>query len=376
MYTPRDNESSSDCETAGAPFPGPTSGVADTGASANVPAHSPLGTSSVMDDPSIEVELPSTSTAPDSIPWWDSKGFRIGLTLTMMVIAVVIVSRAIEPGQIAQAFAHINLWWFAAAVVMGLLGWVGSAIPLRVFSPLPIPFKNALLLQMASSFVSVVAPAGVGFLALSLRFLYKRGLTSAQAVATMMLITISQIVTSAVLILVALFLLEVNPDVRIPWKTVGWVLLAVFTLVLLIFAIPKTRAAAIKSVSSVWEEAYPQAVWAIRHPRQLLLAMGGAVILSFSFIFGLWFSLLAFGQYTSLLELAAVFLVFNTLGAAIPVPGGIGAVEGALTVGLATLGVPGAVALSAVLIFRLAIFYSRIPIGAIAYAYIQREGLI
>lgn len=313
---------------------------------------------------------------PPTPHWWNSKGFRITLTVAMVLIAAVVVSKAIKPEQFEKALAHMNPWWFAAALAVGTLGWVGSVIPLRVFSPAPITFKDALLLEMSSSFVGVVAPAGLGSFALSIQFLDKRGSSTAQSTATMVLIQISQFFTSVILLLIGLIVLGTEPTIKIPWATVGWVALGVVAVALLVFAIPKVRNWVVTAVRNVWKEGYPRAVWAVKHPKQLLIAMSGAVLLSASFVFALWFSLLAFGHDVSLIKLAAVFLVFNTLGSAIPVPGGVGAVEGALTVGLATMGISSAVAFSAVIAFRLATFYIPIPVGAIAYGRLQKLGLV
>ena len=54
-------------------------------------------------------------------------------------------------------------------------------------------------------------------------------------------------------------------------------------------------------------------------------------------------------------------------------PGGLGAVEAALTAGLTAAGVPGAAAASAVLLFRLLTFWLPIPFGWGALKYLERQ---
>lgn len=318
----------------------------------------------------------SAAAVQHSKKWWESSWFRITITVAMVAIAVFVVAREIKPSQFAQAFSDIRPWWYAAALAVGTLGWVGSAIPTRVFSPVPLSFKDALQVEVASSFVGVVAPAGLGSDALFIRYMDKKGTTTPQAVAVMMLVALSQFLTSLILIVFAILVVGINPKVKIPWEKVGWVALGIVVVAVLVLLIPKARAWARDSIKKVWNEAYPEAMWALKHPRQLLIAMGGALILSGSFIFSLWFCLLAFGQHTNLVTLAAVFMVFNTLGSAIPVPGGVGAVEGALTLGLTTIGIPSAVALSAVLAFRVSNFYLPIPVGAIMFTSLQKRGLV
>ncbi|WP_308510004.1 lysylphosphatidylglycerol synthase domain-containing protein, partial [uncultured Varibaculum sp.] len=60
----------------------------------------------------------------------------------------------------------------------------------------------------------------------------------------------------------------------------------------------------------------------------------------------------------------------------IPTPGGLGPVEAALTAGLQVAGVPGAIALSGALLYRLLTFWMRAPIGWLAMRYLQRRDVL
>jgi len=57
----------------------------------------------------------------------------------------------------------------------------------------------------------------------------------------------------------------------------------------------------------------------------------------------------------------------------VPTPGGLGAVEAALTAGLTATGLPGAVAVSSVLLFRLLTFWFPVPVGWVALSYLERK---
>ena len=54
-------------------------------------------------------------------------------------------------------------------------------------------------------------------------------------------------------------------------------------------------------------------------------------------------------------------------------PGGIGAVEAALTAGLVATGLHGTEAASAVLLFRLLTFWLPVPVGWVAFNYLERR---
>lgn len=307
---------------------------------------------------------------------WHSKVTKVVTMLITVAIAVIVVARSIKPEEFEKAFEHMNPWWFLAAFAVGTLTWVGAAITMVIFAPVKVKFKDALLTQIASSFVGVVAPAGLGAMALSIRFLGKQGLQTAQAVATMILMELSQFLTSFVLIICAIVFVGVDPDVKISWKTVAWVAAGIVVALIIAATIKPLRHWALTELKDVWDRVHPQAVWAFKHPKQLTIAICGAVLQTASFAGAFMFSLLAFGTNVSFLKVAAAYLVANTLGSMIPAPGGVGSIEASLTVGMTAIGVSAAVALSAAVTFRLATFYIQIPIGWVAFEYMSRKKMI
>jgi uncharacterized protein (TIRG00374 family) len=81
----------------------------------------------------------------------------------------------------------------------------------------------------------------------------------------------------------------------------------------------------------------------------------------------------AFGDSVPIAKIGFVYLTGSVVGSIIPVPGGIGPVELALTTGLTAAGVPGGTALSAVLLFRLLTFWLPVPAGWVALNYLERH---
>ena len=71
-----------------------------------------------------------------------------------------------------------------------------------------------------------------------------------------------------------------------------------------------------------------------------------------------------------------VQLVGNTLGMAVPTPGGLGAVEAALTAGVSTLGVGATTAVTAVLVFRIVSFWLPILPGWVMWTQLQKRDLL
>jgi uncharacterized membrane protein YbhN (UPF0104 family) len=60
----------------------------------------------------------------------------------------------------------------------------------------------------------------------------------------------------------------------------------------------------------------------------------------------------------------------------VPTPGGLGAVEAALSAALTAAGLPGATAVSAVLLFRTLTFWLPVPAGWGAFNYLERHQYI
>jgi len=81
----------------------------------------------------------------------------------------------------------------------------------------------------------------------------------------------------------------------------------------------------------------------------------------------LWAAFHAYGPTPGLGVLAMGYLV-GSLGAALPIPAGIGAVEGGLIGGLVLYGVPAASAAAAVLLYRGVSLLIAVPLGALGWA--------
>src|SRR5260370_2836281 len=101
--------------------------------------------------------------------------------------------------------------------------------------------------------------------------------------------------------------------------------------------------------------------------------MGGALLLSLSYILCLAPCVAAFGPSVPIASIAVVYLTGSAIGSILPTPGGLGGVEAALTAGLTAAGMPGAAAVSAVLLFRLVTFSLPVPFGCAALNYLDRQ---
>lgn len=277
-------------------------------------------------------------------------------------------------------FAHAEWGWLAAAVAFSALSYVAAAMGLLGFVPERVPFPRTVAAQVAGSFVKIVAPAAVGGVALNTRFLQRAGVRPGLAVAS---VGASQLVGLGCHILMLLSFgyltgTEKTPSLT-PSRTVIAGLLTVAVLVLVVTSVPFLRKFVVTRVRSLFAGVVPRMLDVLQRPQKLITGIGGTLLLTGCFVMCLDASIRAFGDETTSLSIASVAVVFlagNALGSAAPTPGGVGAVEATLTVGLIAVGLPKEVAAPAVLMFRLLTLWLPVLPGWLAFNHLTRKGAL
>ncbi|MGC5002189.1 lysylphosphatidylglycerol synthase domain-containing protein [Streptomyces sp. NBC_00353] len=269
--------------------------------------------------------------------------------------------------------------WVAAALGFSALSYIAAAMSLLGFVPERVPFGKTVLAQVAGSFVKIVAPPAVGGVALNTRFLQRSGVRPGLAVAS---VGASQLfgLGCHVLLLGAFGYLtgtEKTPSSLTPSRTVIAGLLTVAVLVLVVTAIPFLRKFVVTRVRSLFAGVVPRMLDVVQRPQKLLTGIGGMLLLTGLFVMCLDASIRAFSgpdvPQLSYASIAVVFLAGNALGSAAPTPGGMGAVEGALTLGLIAVGLPKEVAAPAVLLFRLMTLWLPVLPGWLCFNHLTRK---
>jgi uncharacterized protein (TIRG00374 family) len=82
---------------------------------------------------------------------------------------------------------------------------------------------------------------------------------------------------------------------------------------------------------------------------------------------------IALGYPVGLAELILMVVVVSLLAGVLPIPGGIGVVEGGLMLGLARAGLPEDVAFAAALLYRAATFYLPPLWGFFAFRWLKQS---
>ncbi|MFD9791807.1 YbhN family protein [Streptomyces sp. NPDC059070] len=300
------------------------------------------------------------------------------LTFVAGAIAAYYLLVQITHIKFGDLVANAQWGWVAAAVLFSALSYPAAAASLLGFVPEKVPFWRAVIAQVAGSFVKLVAPAAVGGVALNTRFLQRAGVRPGLAVASVGASQLFGLASHISLLLVFGYVTgtEKTPDLS-PSRTVIAGLLTAAVLILVVTAIPFLRKFVVTRVRSLFAGVVPRMLDVLQRPQKLLTGLGGILLITGTFVMCLDASIRAFGSGDNTLSYASVAVVFltaNALGSAAPTPGGVGAVELALSTALTIAGLPAETAASAVLLYRLLTFWLPVLPGWLCFNYLTRRG--
>ena len=299
---------------------------------------------------------------------------RTLLTLVASVAAVYLLAGELERASLGSVLHKADWRWTIAALALSAATYAAATEALIGFVPGRLSFRRTLLAQLASSFVTLVTPAAVGGATLNIRYLQRQKIPAAVAAASVGVAQVVAFVLHVLLILVFAAIAGSSASEPIHPPRWAWFVLAGLVLIaLVVLAIPAGRRMLRARLSPMLGQVLPRLLEVAQHPAKLAQGIGGTLLLSFCYILCLAACVAAFSRSVPIAKIGLVYLTGSAIGSIIPTPGGIGAVEAALTAGLTAAGVPGAVAASAVLLFRLLTFWLPIPFGWGALKYLERE---
>ena len=299
---------------------------------------------------------------------------RTLVTMVAGAAAVYLLAGELARASLGSTLREVNWQWGIVALALSASTYVGATISLSGFVADRLSFFRTLLVQVAGSFVTLVTPAAVGGAALNIRYLQRRKIPAAVAAASVGVAQVVAFVLHIVLIVIFATIAGSSAGEHIQPPRWAWFVLAgLVVLALAVFAIPAGRRELRARLSPMLGQVLPRLLDVAQQPRKLALGIGGALLLSLSYILCLAACVAAFGRSVPLASIAVVYLTGSAIGSILPTPGGLGGVEAALTAGLTAAGLPGAVAVSAVLLFRLLTFWLPVPFGWAAMSYLERE---
>ncbi|MFI6871156.1 lysylphosphatidylglycerol synthase domain-containing protein [Nocardia sp. NPDC050406] len=272
-----------------------------------------------------------------------------------------------------------NWWWALLGLTVSVLKYVGAAMALWACAGASVNLRNLLLMQVANTFAATTTPAGVGGLALSVRFLQKSGLGAVRATAAVAMQQSVQVATHVTLLIffsvaagVSADLSNMVPDATVLYL-VGGVLLGLLGVSIFL---PTVRRWLRNEVRPQLAEVLTQLKELGRSPLRLIMIVGGCAATTLGAALALWTSIEAFGGSTTFVTVTVVTMIGGTLASAAPTPGGVGAVEAALIGGLAAFGVPASIAVPSVLLYRVLTCWLPVFVGWPIMRWLTKKDMI
>jgi uncharacterized protein (TIRG00374 family) len=328
------------------------------------------------------IDQPAEVTMPDEFE--PSRLARRTLQI-IAVLAVVGLVLLFAPGlgEVRDLLTEAQPGWVALAVALEALSCVSYVLMFRPVFCLNMPWRTSWEIGLSELAAGSIVPAsGAGGLALGAWILRQGGMPgeriASRSVAFFLIKSSVNFIAVAVLgTVMALGLL--GPDLS-PWLTavpaVGALLVIAAVLVVprLGVGVPVSADAgrtrkAMRAVRRALVGGTGEAVQIVRSGNLLVIA-GSLGYWAFDNAV-LWATFHAFGFSPPITVILMGYLI-GQLGGLLPLPGGLGGIDGGLIGTLIVYGTPAAATAAAVLVYRVILFWLPLLVGAVAFISLRR----
>jgi uncharacterized protein (TIRG00374 family) len=302
---------------------------------------------------------------------------RLLFTVVAGTVAGYILLSQLAQVNLATLVADASWGWAFVALVLSALTYIAAAMALEGFVPERLHFLRTFQAQLAASFATLISPPTLGAVAVNLRYLQRAGVHPALGAAS---VGVSQVMAFVVHIVLLLgFGVIAGTRQESEFTPPSWavaVLVAFLVAAIVLLLLPLTRNWITRRIRPIFQQVGPRLLTLVQQPRKLGLGVGGILLLNLGYCACLIACVWAFGGSAPLAAIAVVYLAGATIGQAAPTPGGLGAVEAALSAGLTAAGIPGGLAVSSVLLFRLVTFWLPTIPGWFSFNALQKAELL
>jgi uncharacterized protein (TIRG00374 family) len=316
---------------------------------------------------------------PSYVPLERISRQRIFTTAMIAAVTYFLLPQLADLPGVVREIGAAHWSWVPLVVLFSALTYVGAALGMGGAVPARLRAVPTLLAQVAASFASNLAPAGVGGMALNVRYLRKSGVDAPVAASSVGLNAAAGLAVHLGLMVV--FFLWAGRSgfgsISLPsWPMVGVAVAILAAIIAAAFAIRATRKLLATKLVPALGRALSGLTAVIRSPGKVALLFGGSAVITLSYVLAVYFSTVAFGGGLNLAQVGAAYLAGSAIAAAAPTPGGLGALEAAVIAGLVGAGMPSTEAVPAVFLFRLATYWLPILPGWIAFNHLRRADFV
>jgi uncharacterized protein (TIRG00374 family) len=297
-----------------------------------------------------------------------------------VVLGYYLISLASDWEDIWTAFTEADLSYAVPIVVLIAGTYLTGAMSLLGAVTTQLPLMRTTAVMFGQAFLNRFTPANAGGMAMRVRYLQLNGQDTAVAAASVGLTSAASGIMQALFIVVFFIwggTSDKLDDFQLPdMGTILIVVLAVGLVLSLVLYSRWGRTVVRPRLAGAVAKVRGSFGTLARDPSKLGLLFGGAGLGKLLTIICFWLSVLAFGVDMSFPKAGALYMVANTVGSAVPSPGGVGGIEAALTAVLIGYGVDSASAAGAVLFFRVLTFWLPTLPGYGFLQYTQRKGIV
>ena len=293
--------------------------------------------------------------------WDELKTANIGVLLVALLLAPIV--------QIPQAFSTL-----------------GASLRSMLFAPV-------LMLQYAIQFIQLAVPSSAARVALEVRFFQRNGVDTGGALSIGLIDSLSGFAIQVILILTItlseLATLDLSSNssrssagTSSSSSGASLLLLGAGLIALggiIAVTVPRYRAAIRESIPRYREALRVQmasgakALRVLRSPSKITMLVLGNLVAQLMLAMILGICLRAFGESASFAGLILVNTFVSLFAGFMPVPGGMGVSEAALTAGLVSLGIPNEAAIATAIAYRLVTFYLPPIWGSLATRWLKQH---
>ena len=275
-------------------------------------------------------------------------------------------------------FESADTGWVWAAFLVAPLVQVASAFSTIGACPRPLRLGPVIGLQFAIQFIALAVPSSAARVAMNVRFFQRTGLSTSPAIAVGLVDSVSGFIVQILLLLsiwiAGLATLEISTNglsIDISSEVIVGVVIVFVVAIAVLVLVPRFR----RMIGGKLSEA-GEALRILRLPTKVLELFAGNLVAQIVLAIVLGLCLRAFGAQLSLADLIVVNTLASLFSGVMPVPGGIGVMEAAITAGLVAAGIPQTTAVSTAIMFRLVTFYLPPIWGAYASRVLRTRGYL
>ncbi len=292
-------------------------------------------------------------------------------TLFLSILVVAFVGNL---DTIGEALREVDWAVLPVLVLLVVLNTFAGGWGLVSAVTTALPFLRTTEVMLAQGFLNRFTPANAGGMALRARYLQKNGVALADAATSVGLTSAASGAVQAVLLVGTYAWAGSSGSLGFSLpkaSTLAAVVVVIGLVGGVLYATPWGRQVVFGRLGEVVGGAWQNLRTLATDPTKLFGLFGSALVSKVIIIVSFIASCRAADVTLATAQLTFLYMTANTVASAAPTPGGVGAIEAALIAALTGAGVEPTMAVSSVVVFRLATYWFPVPPSYVALRHLR-----